>query len=237
MSDWTLIHAYADGELSGSELREVESWIEADPRAKAEFEAIRSVKSTVSKSCEPVMCEETWAKCQDRLRALDRKSSVEAFVGKWAWGLCSIFIVAIVSAAYMNRIGGPKMRSTDLMSASLPTFSAPQSNSQTEQKRWLRGLSVPVEPGPVQVDGAYEGIMNGRRVVRLNLHDNAGPMSLFVANFDEFTDTPTANEYGVIRVNNDALGLTWSQGGRSFLLVGKRDPEGLQSVADALRKE
>lgn len=237
MSDWTKIHAFADGQLSPAETQEVAAWIKDDPKAQAELEAIEALKSTVSTRCETMTCEETWKKCQGRLRELDRKSGVEAFVGKWAWGLCSIFIVAIASAAYMNRIGGPQIRSTDLMSASMPTFSAPQSKSQTEQRRWLRGLSIPVEPGPVQVESAYEGVMNGRRVVRLNLTDNTGPMSLFMASCDEFTDRPVSNEYGIVRVNMDALGLTWSQKGMSFLLIGKRDPEALQAVAEAIRKQ
>ena len=137
----------------------------------------------------------------------------------------------------MNRISGPQIRSTDLMGASLAPLSSPQSKSDNDQRRWLRGLAIPVEPGQVKVVNAYEGQMNGRRVVRLNLEDNVGPLSLFMATCDEFTDRAGSNEYGIVRVNLDALGLTWSQEGKSFLLVGKRDPEALQAVAESIRKE
>lgn len=236
MNDYSLIHAYVDDQLSTEERARVEKWIKEDPKAQSELDSIEAVKFTVSRQCEAVSCSETWSKCQGRLNELSRKSSVESFVGRWAWGLCSIFIVAIMSAAFMNRMNGPQIRSTDLMSPSLAPLAAPQSHSATEQKRWLRGLSIPLEPEVVKVDGAFEGRMNGQRVVRLDIRDNEGPLQLFVASCREFTDSEAQSTYGFIRVG-EGYGLTWSQAGMSYLLVGPRSPQGLQTIADGIRQQ
>lgn len=234
MKDYSLIHAYIDGQLSPDERAKVESWIKEDPRAQAEMECIHSLKGALKRHCEPMACEEVWAKCQGRLGELNRKSSIESFVGRWAWGLCSIFIVAIMSAAFMNR-GNPQIRSTDVMSASLAPLSAPQSQATVDQRRWLRDLAIPLEPEAVKVDGAYEGEMDGQRIIRLDIRDSEGPLQLFVASCREFTDGTDTQQYGVVRVS-DVNGLTWSQSGMSYLLVGPRSSQALQAVADGIRR-
>lgn len=235
MTDYSLIHAYVDGQLSGEERAKVEQWIKEDPKARAEFDSVEALKSVLSRCCEQVSCEETWAKCKGRLGEMDRKSGIEAFVGRWAWGLCSIFIVAIMSAAVMNRAQGPQIRSTDLMSTSLVPFGAPQSKSETDQRTWLHGLSIPLEPSVVKVEGAFRGFLNGEQVIRLDIRDSEGPMQLYVASLREFTDSEETNEYGVVR-SGDETGLTWSERGKSYLLVGPRTPQALTAIADGLRR-
>jgi len=235
MNDYSLIHAYADGQLASEERVQVEQWIKDDPKAMAEFESITAIKGALGRCCEQVSCEETWSKCKGRLAELDRKRGIESFVGKWSWGLCSIFIVAIMSAALMNRAQGPQIRSTDLMSASMAPMSAPMSKSESEQRTWLRGLSIPLEPSVVKVESAFVGTMNGERVIRLDIRDSEGTMQLFVASFRQFTDAKDNTEYGVVRSGTEN-GLTWSESGKSYLLVGPRSAEALTAIADGLRR-
>ncbi len=241
MKDWSLIHALADGQLNDAERKEVEAWIEADPEARLEFESARLLKTMVSQECAPITCDATWAKCQRRLGEFDRRSTIERFVGRSAWGMCGIFFVAIFSAAMLNRSGTMNLKTSDVLGANLMPIATPQSQSSNENARWLRGLAdrnVPLQTDVLRVLSAQRGNLNGHNVVRLDVADAKGNMILYIASdAAQFQDSGGHGDgYGLIRVG-EAMGLTWSKSGMAFLLLGDRNDDELKATADRIRQE
>lgn len=241
MNDWSKIHALVDGQLNEAERKEVESWIEADPEARREFEFARTLKASISQQCTPITCDETWAKCKRRLGEFDRRSSIERFVGKSAWGMCGIFFVAILSAAMLNRSGTSSLKTTDVLGANLMPIATPQSQSSNENARWLRGLAdrnVPLQTDVLRVLSAQRGNLNGHNVVRLDVADAKGNMILYIASdasqFQDSLSRPGA--YGSVRVG-EASGITWARSGMAFLLLGDRNNSDLRAAADRIQQE
>lgn len=242
MSDFLEIHALADGQLEGEERAAAEARLRSCEKSQAEFRAVQSVRETLQTKCTEITCEDTWRKCQGRLREFDRSKRVESFVGRYAWGLCSVFLVAIVMAASVNRMGGPSLSTGDVARASstLIPFGAPRSQAPDDQRRWLEGVMngpMPSQPESVQVIGGASGVINGHKMVRINLADSIGTMAFFMMeDVQRIADAEAVSKRGfaLCKVNGtNAVG--WSEGPRSFLLMGERPIDDLEMVAAAIR--
>jgi hypothetical protein len=236
MSDWTSISAYADGELGEAERQEVEERLQSCEQSQRELLAVLTLKETVQTKCVAMECSETWAKCQGRIRELEKTRRVENFVGRYAWGLCSVFLVLILGAAMLTRTNGTGLRTGDLMSSMLSPIPGPTSQAPEELRRWLGSvLEAPVvQPDTVAVTGAATGFVEGRRAVRLHLADQRGEMVMFVISevdrIDDVERLDSKRPYYVRRLNNVNC-VAWTFEGNAFIMMGDRPFEELCQIA------
>lgn len=242
MSDFLDIHALADNQLEGDERRAAEERLRGCEHSQAEFQAVQDLRQTLQAKCAPIQCEETWKRCQRRLDEMARTRRVESFVGRYAWGMCSVFVVAIAMAASLNRLGGTSFSTGDVARASstMIPFGAPRSQAPADQRKWLEGVMngpMPAHPESVQVIGGASGVINGHRMVRINLADPTGPMAFFMMeNVQRIADAEgiTRRGFSISKVNG-ANGVGWNEGRRAFLLIGERPIDDLELVAEAIR--
>jgi anti-sigma factor RsiW len=243
MSDWLEIHALADGELTGEEQARVQERLGRCEKSQAEYAAVKNLKATLDSKCASVTCEETWQKCRKRMNELDKARRTENFVTKYAWGICSMFFVLILGAAMLNRTAGPGLRAMDVarMSAGMMTVPGPKSQNMPDKQRWVQETlqaRVPVAETPLYVKSGAKGVtQDGRQVVRLDLLDDRGDLSLIVVEraqkVDDFTRVQGNSNYLGGSINGMNC-VTWSDGGSAFLLVGDRSLPELCSVADVV---
>lgn len=97
------IAALADGELKGNDKVTAEQEVANDPAARAHFQGVMAVKETLKTKLPSHNCKETWSKCVGRLDELERASRTESIVGRFSYAMAAVLIVAIFSAAYLNR--------------------------------------------------------------------------------------------------------------------------------------
>jgi hypothetical protein len=224
MSEYLDLHALADGQLEGEE--------------KA---AVTALKDTLASKCESITCEETWKKCQGRLKEIEKARGVEHFVGKYAWGLCGAFLLAIVVGGSINRGTAGVVRTGDVarVSASMSPLQLPSSQAPEERKRWFQDvMSGPMvdTPESIQIVGAASGVINSHRVVRLSLVDTSGSLALFILQNTEGIEDAQARGAGYSACQmNGANGVAWTEGPHSYMLVGRRTHDDLAAIATAIR--
>ncbi len=242
MSDYLDIHALADGQLSGAEKSAAETRLRGCDASQREYQAVGILKDVLQSKCEPIECAETWSKCQVRLKEIERTKRVEGFVGRYAWGLCSIFLVAIVMAGSVNRLGGHGVRTGDVarMAGSMIPLGSPRSQDPDDKRRWLSGVMdgpMPVQPDTLQVVDGAKGRVNGHQMVRLNLMDAQGPMTLFiVADTQRVEDAEHVNEQGIgICPLNGANAVGWADSNFGYILIGSRPFDSLVKIAQEVR--
>lgn len=242
MSDYSQIHALADNELTAAERAEAEARLQVCDKSRAEYETVKALKGVLQSKCEPVKCDETWAKCQDRLKELDRTKRVERVVGRYAWAMCAFFVVAIFSAGMVNRMMPKNVAASEVarMSAGFAPITAPQPNAANEERRkWVDGIfgkPMPVRTDALRLVGGARGTVNGVDTVRIDFVDQRGPIALFVIPSAAISDLQVDEEgYGLVSVH-EQNGLAWRDGEVTFLVLGNRSPELLRGAASQLRK-
>lgn len=241
MSEYLDLHALADGQLEGEAKRAAEERLHTCERSRAEYETVCILKETLSDKCQPITCEETWKACQGRLHEVRNARGVERFVSKYAWGLCGTFLLAIVVGGSINRGSSGGVRTGDVarVSASLSPLALPSSQAPEERKRWFQDIMN----GPmtetldsVKMVSAATGVMNGHKVVRINLTDAIGPMALFALhNTRGIEDAEKGNGGFSACQLSGTNGVAWTEGPHSYLLIGDRPTDDLESVARAIR--
>ena len=240
MSDWIdKVHALADGELSEAEMAEAQHLVASDPKAAAELEWAVLFKNHLGEKLPPVKDDETWQKCQARFDAIDKTSKTEAFVGKYAWAFCLIFLVGIFSAYIVNKVGGSRPLSNDHVAG---LFNGLTPFNFTESRQALDSVKSNVGPAPLQVIGVARvtslaiGYVDGRRTANLTLNDGHGPVSLFVikdtSGIDGLDVRDSGYQCGTI---NESRAVSWTDSGYLFLLLGPRPHEELLRLADQFR--
>lgn len=241
MIEMTDIHALADGELSPEDAARVEAQVNQCPQSLAEYKACVALKSATRRLCDAVTCEETWNRCKARLGEIDRTQRVESFVGRWAWGFCSVFLALILGAGMLNRGAGNPLHSTDVarMMSSLGTSPSTAPAAPEQMRNWLRGFA----PGTIQLDhvrvvAAADGVIDNRRVARLTLQDAQGFSNLLIIpNADGIVDlkgdgAPEGYCYG--RVGQLPC-VAWTESGFAFIVVANRSPQDLLGIAQGIR--
>lgn len=235
MTEFELIHGLVDGNLSDEDRAEAQARLFSDPNFKAHFEFAAASKKAVREQCTGVDCEETWAKCRDRLNQIDRARKVEHNVSKYAWAMVAGLTLLIGGVGIINRSDrGGRMHTSDL--PSLNASLVPQAGIPSNMGRWLNGQGIQVQPDRVRVTGFAHGYNEGREAFRINLRDRVGDMALMIVQDSEGVDGTWSQEgsefkYGQIESLHF---VTWNHDGRAMMLVGDRSLEELQSIAEAI---
>lgn len=241
MIDKTEIHALADGELSPEDAARVEAQVNQCPESLAEYKSLVALKETSRRLADTVTCEETWRKCQGRLAEIDRTRRVESFVGRWAWGFCSVFLALILGAGLLNRANSNPLHSADVarMMSSLGPSSSQTPAAPEQMRNWLRGFA----PGTIQLDrvrvvAAAEGVIDNRHVARLTLKDAQGYANLvIIPEVNEIadlqaSDAPEGYCYGRV---GEVPCVAWTESGYAFIVLADRSPQDLLGIAQGIR--
>ncbi len=237
MIDPLKIHALADGEVPPSELAALRDEVSACEESSRELQAIKDLKALMSRAT-PVECEDTWKACTKRLNEIDKTRRVENTVGRYAWGLCGAFFVAIVFGGYMSRTGSNGVvRSGDVprMVSGLIPFSSFKSKTPQDARQWMsaNAADVSMPSNRIRILGGEIGQSNdGHKLLRLKLQDNRGDMDLIVIfgadQVDGLKQVDGQFQQGVI---DELKCVAWHSKGQAMILVGDRSADELQAIA------
>lgn len=241
MIDHLKIHALADGELSAAEQATLREQIAACEKSTAELQAIKNVKALMA-GAEPVNCEETWKACVKRLNEIDKTKRIENVVGRYAWGLCGIFFIAIAFGGYSSRTNSNgTVRSGDVpgMVSGLTPFSSFKSGgSQHDAEKWLSENlnNVPMPSSNLRMVRALVGnSTDGHRMAKLTLRDEKGELALLVIfGVDRVSGLEGDGSYRHGRIDEMRC-VAWSYQNNALLLIGDRSDEDLQDIASTVR--
>lgn len=246
--DMLNLHALADGQLSQQEKEAIKSQIESDPTMRAEFEAILSIKQFASAKFQHISDEDVWISCTNRLNAIDKSKGAESFVSKYAWGLCALFLVAIISAGLVNRRnGGSTLYTGDVasMASGLVPIGLPSSSEKSSVQQYVRektgGAPIDIASGQMQLVSVMQGVRGGKLVTMFNFADSGGPLSLIVVpdteSVEGMSESPENRQYchGLI---GRLYCVSWVDDGFALLLLsqqGFRSTNELQDIASRIR--
>jgi anti-sigma factor RsiW len=239
MIEASLIHAYTDGELDEAERSEVEQALAADPTLHAQIKAVEVQRDLLRSKLEPVDAPEVWKASRARLKEIDATRRTEYLVGRYAWSLCAVLFFAIVGIGGMHRNGAAtRVFAADVpgMTANLVPFTVPKMSAQDEVRSWLGQVMGGVPPlslrPELQVTGAAEGIVDGRKVLQLRLSDDFGNLALMVIpKVDSLGGMQTDDgKFHRGRVDNFPC-VAWTHSGYGLILFGDRSPEELTEIA------
>jgi anti-sigma factor RsiW len=243
MTDPSLIHAYADGELEESERARIATQIAHSPESVAQLKAIEFQKDLLRAKIEPLECADVWQTCRGRLQAVRATRRTETFVGRYAWAVCALFFIAILGGGAFNRQGaGGSFLASDVpqIASNLVPFAAPTSNTPSEVRRWLYdaiGANPPVALQPeMRVVDAAEATVNGGRVLRIRLYDGLGYFALMVV--------PNVTSVGGVEPLGDGKFfagqveqvpcVAWTSDGYGLILFGDRSTAELRDIASRI---
>lgn len=241
-----LMHALADGELSGEEEREARRILQSSPAAQAEYEWAKACRTAVQAKCARHISTECWERAKSQIAEIERSRSIETFVGRWSWALCGFLLCTLLAAGVAQRLGG-KPQISDASMAGL--FSADnlaplgREIAQAEVPTLIQDtlgraneslVSVPEVFRVVAVDRA---VLEGRRALHMLIEDSAGQFSAFlvpgVAGVQGF-DQDFAADYQVGVLFNQPC-VAWSNGDSLVMITAPRSAGELLKTADQLR--
>ena len=244
MSETLDMHALADGQLEGEALAAANQQIADDPQARAEFETVALLKSTVKRACPPVTDPEVWKACKGRLDAIDRSKKAEVFIGRHAWALCGLFAVLIFSAAMFNRMNGRNKLYTGDMArmmssmSPLPFSIGEPAQVQKQLQAELGATPIQVPSGGLRPTGMLRGFIDGRRAMLVDMADADGPARLIVIeNVHEVEGLHQSDGEPMFIVGrlNDMNAVSWRSGDFLCILVGDREVGALCDAAGRIR--
>ncbi|MEJ5170780.1 MAG: hypothetical protein WHU10_07320 [Fimbriimonadales bacterium] len=245
MIDRLDIHAWVDGELDPEQQKLVSQAVEADRELTAEFHAIALTKATVKSKCEQVQSPEAWAKCRDRLREFDSDLRVQRFVGRYAWGICGVFLAILLVGAWINRtLGNGLIRPGEVasMASTLVPVAQPRTTEPTKMHQWAVGTigdaPMNLNPGVCRVRSIATGFAGGRRIIRVDLRDARGDVSVLAVSgastIEGLRPLPSGGEFLCGSMNGLPC-LAWTDNGYALFVVGNRDFESLRGIALATK--
>lgn len=242
MNEFEDIHALADGQIEGEAKARAAARILSDEAARAEYETVVLLKSTLARTCEPIPNPEGWKDVHERLVAIDRTRRAEVFVGRNAWALCAIFFVLIVSAAFFNRATGRnKLYTGDvarIMSSMVPMPLGTTSEVEERVQSALGTVPFRVPAEGLRTTGFSKGYLDGNNAIMVNFVDSRGPTFLLIIEnqheVEGLRQDPNELGYSIGKLNG-INAISWDCHGRICILVGERDFEDLQQVASQIR--
>lgn len=226
-----LMHAYVDGQLDGRELELAQELERTDPDCQREILWARKLKSSLRDSCPPIENQAGWQAAVSRLDEIDRTRRTEAFVGKYAWVLCAVFLIGILGAGLSNRAIGPrKITSSQVASVlSLPGNRSAQEDFSSDYID-LSNYRITQE-----IAGEMQG---GIPYSRLSLQDRLGGLVLIVARGEmqiEGVSSPTGiRGFTSGQVEQDINAVSWKMRGHTFLIASGRPVDELLDHARAI---
>lgn len=241
MNEKTVImSALADGELAGDELAAAQAMAAGDPSAANEREWASAMKGLLASLSAPEPPAGAWNACRARLEAIDRTRSTERFVGRYAWGLCAIFLVAILSAAAVNRMSGTRTLPSSNV-AGLFTGLQPMGSQHPGQAAENVRRAVGLAPNRIaQLDASVVDLAVGkvgqRRAAKLTLADKRGQFVMFVVSGAAAVEglAKQVDGYRVGEINGKPA-VSWVDSGCLLIATGNRDLDGLIEIARTVR--
>lgn len=191
------LHALADGELSAEEKAQLFTRLESDPSAQSEYQQIVALKSALLSTAKTPECDELWKSCRGRLDEIDKTKRVEGFVGKYAWGICGVFFLAIAFGGVLNRSMSRSVQPNDVAGymAGL-SLSTPRSLNQAEVNPALKqiiGEAFKERPPELRVTAFGSNNEPGRRTEFVQLSDAFG--SVAVVSFIDLQEVGGLEDY------------------------------------------
>lgn len=182
------LHSLADNELGDPERVQVLQAIEQDSNLAARYQSILALKAGLRNQATNPECQELWRDCRARLDQIDNARKVERFVGKYSWGICGVFFLAILIGGVLTRSSVKQVGPSDVAGvvASMSPISVPQSKSQAELDPVLRqviGETFKNRPTRMVVTAVGSNPVPGERAEFVQLSDEFGSVAL-VALYD-----------------------------------------------------
>lgn len=235
-----LMNAWADGALTADEAAEAQTQAQSDPAAANEHAWALYVKDRLAGLPSTDVPDGLWKTCTGRLDAIDRVRTAERAVGKYSWALCGVFVVAILSAAFINR-SNPSRSLPSASVAGLMSGLSPVSTSQpADALRTVReGMpGAPVHPGSFELLNVAVGHVDGRRAAKVRMRDAEGPFELFLVagavGIEGLTPGPSGFAEGTI---NGESAVSWTEGGYLVLVTSDRSHEAVGALVRQLRRD
>jgi anti-sigma factor RsiW len=243
MSEWLDIHAYADGELDEGQRAEVQDRICSCERSQSEYRAVVEVKQVLGERAGALQCEETWARCCRRLDELDKAKKIEGFVGRYAWGLCSVFLVMILAAGLFNRSSTEGFIRTgdvpQMASSLLPAVPVNGSARPEEVQQILSGhvnqAPTVTFPHSMRIGSIAAGVQQSRQIMRFTMEDARGPLTLFIVSgtlqpvdVEQMADGGRFYAGQIDRMNC----VAWSESGYVLFLASDRSHDQIRQEAE-----
>jgi len=182
------LHSLADNELGDAERAQVLRAMEQDSKLAARYQSILAIKAGLRNQATTPECQELWRDCRARLDEIDNARTVERFVGKYSWGICGVFFLAILIGGVLTRSSVKQVGANDVAGvvASMSPISVPQSKSQAELDPVLRqviGETFKTRPTRMLVTAIGSNPVPGERAEFVQLSDEFGSVAL-VALYD-----------------------------------------------------
>jgi hypothetical protein len=241
-----LMHALADGELSGEEEREARRILESSPAAQAEYEWAKACRSAVQAKCSRHDSAECWERAKSQIAEIERSRSIESFVGRYSWALCGFLLCTLLAAGVAHRMGGkPQISDASMAGLFSPENLAPLGRevAQAEIPTLIQDTlgraneSLVSVPEIFRVVEADRALLEGRQALHLLIEDSAGQFSAFlvpgVAGVQGFDQEFSADyQVGVLF---DQPCVAWSNGDSLVMITAARSAGELLQTADLLR--
>lgn len=236
------IHALVDGELSTDERASMLEEIHADPQANLEFQWAEAMKSTVQRKCQSTATSADWERAKARLKQLERAKTTNFLVSKYAWSLCGVLFVGILTAGLLNqRNRNLTLSATSAAEIIRAPWVPAETNSIGKQYAELRpfndSLVINAREG-VAITGLQRASIEGRKVASVSLADSEGAASLFaIMGLEKFEGVEQKIGYTDYRMGlvNGHPCVTWKQGDYLMMITGDRNWEALVALSKKVR--
>ncbi len=230
----------ADNELTTEEKAEVVALLKQDSSAHAEYEWAVVLKDQLRSKCVQPKSEDCWSRVTAQLDAIDRTKKAERFVGRYSWGLAGLFVIAVASAAVVNRVNGGEEVSTRTIAGlvnGMAPITRPASAPEAQQELQNRMGAVPVDVDRLEVVGYNYGKMLGRDAATFAFVDRTGSLELMMIDGKITIESMDGNKTGIYSHGymNNVPCLVWNEKGYGFMLSGRRSSLELVDAADQLR--
>jgi anti-sigma factor RsiW len=236
------IHALVDGEISDEKRSEVQERISSDPQAAAQYEWISCLKKTLQSKCTKLTDDECWQRAMKQIQAINRTNSTERFVRRYAWSFCALFLIAIVSASFIQQTGSGPQLSTSSMAGIFTGLEPVSSSAAPDSIPELLRSGVGSAPSGIsdsmdEVEEIAVGEIDGRRAARVSFKDGSGTLHLIVvedASSVEGVEDKSANGYYAGSINGVRC-VSWKEGRYMVILGGDRPWRDLATAANHVR--
>ncbi len=242
MIESSKLHALADNELPDEQRAQLMAQLNADPSAQAEYMQILSLKNALRSSASTPECDDLWKACRGRLDEIDKTKRVEAFVGKYAWGICGVFFVAIAFGGVFNRSANRAVPANDVAGymAGL-SLSSPRTQSKAELAPALKqivGEAFIDRPAEMMVTAIGSNPEQGKRTQFARLTDAFGSVSVIalldVKEISGLWDYEPNTKYKCAKVNG-ANAMFWNrEDGVICMVIGQRSYDELYGIVKAM---
>ena len=242
--DHVRLSAYVDGELSASELREVEHHLSADRQAREVVRAYRDLSALLRTACAPAFYADT---SPDQLRLSATHETSAPARRRWVAALAAAILLPVLAFSAGIFIGRtqPMSELAELVEevSSYHLVYARETDHlvevpatrSSELSSWLaerlgRKLTIPdLSESGLRFAGGRMLVVNGRPVAQL-LYSGAGevPVGVCLTRSD-------GRDFGLRIEHRRGLNLSvWNEGGFTYLVVGAMSEERGRKLADSV---